>query len=129
QEARLRVTRLETVRRQPEVRAEALAPRAIPAIPISVVEPFLSRPLIVGPAELDAAPRISATQENRVAIGKGAVAYASGVPPDKGQIWQIFRRGDPVIDPDTRETLGYEGIYLGDARIDKFAEESTILIT
>lgn len=128
QEARLRVTQLETVRRQPEVRSEPLAPKPIPAIPISVVEPFLSRPLIVGPAELDAAPRISATQENRVAIGKGAVAYASGVPPDKGQIWQIFRRGDPVIDPDTRETLGFEAVYLGEARVDKFAEESTIQI-
>ena len=128
-EARLRIVQLETVRRQPEIRAEPLAPKPIPAIPISTIEPFMSRPLVVGPGELDSAPRISATQENRVAIGRGSIAYASGVPQDKGVIWQILRRGDPLIDPDTRETLGYEGIYLGEARVEKFADESTIQIT
>src|SRR5262245_4795647 len=119
QDARLRVAQLETVRRQPEIRSEPFAPKPIPAIPISVIEPFLSRPLVVGPGELDGAPRISATQENRVAIGKGAIAYASGLVPDKGRIWQIFRRGDPLVDPETREMLGYEAIYLGDARVEK----------
>jgi hypothetical protein len=48
---------------------------------------------------------------------------------EKGENWQLFRRGDPLIDPDTNETLGYEAVYLGEARVVKFAEESTIQIT
>ena len=128
QEARLRVVQLETVRRQPETRAQPLAPKPVPAIPPSVIEPFLAKPLVVGAAELDAAPRITATQENRVTMGAGATAYVSGLTKEKGQFWQVFRRGDALIDPDTRETLGYEAVYLGEARVEKFAEESTIQI-
>jgi hypothetical protein len=129
QEARLRVLQLETVRRQPEVRAAPLAAKPVPTISPSIIEPFLAKPLIVGPTELDSAPRITATQENRVTMGAGAVAYASGLSKEKGQLWQVFRRGDALIDPDTRETLGYEAVYLGEARVEKFAEESTIHIT
>jgi hypothetical protein len=128
-EARLRVLHLETVKLEPKIRAEPLAPKPVPTIPPAVIEPFLAKPLIIGPDELDAAPSITATQENRVAIGAGSVAYASGVPSDKGSLWQIFRRGDALIDPDTNEILGYEAIYLGEARMLKFAEQSTLLVT
>jgi hypothetical protein len=128
QEARLRVVQLETVRRQPEVRVQPLAPKPIPTISTAVIEPFLSRPLIVGAAELDSAPRITAAQENRVTMGAGATAYVSGLSQDQGRAWQVFRRGDAVVDPETNETLGYEAVYLGEARVEKFAEESTVQI-
>jgi len=129
QEARLRVLSLETVRLQPQIRVDPRGERPVPTISPAVIEPFLAKPLIVGPAELDSAPRITATQENRVSIGAGAIAYASGLSQEKGDNWQLFRRGDPLIDPDTNETLGYEAVYLGEARVVKFAEQSTIQIT
>jgi hypothetical protein len=129
QEARLRVVQLETVRRQPEVRVESLAAKPVPTIPPAVIEPFLAKPLVVGQAELDSAPRISATQENRVTIGKGNIFYASGLTESQGVNWQLFRRGDPLVDPDTKEVLGYEAIYLGEARVLKFGDESTLEIT
>jgi len=129
QQARMRLLALETVKLEPGVRVEPLAPKPVPTIPTAVIEPFLAKPLIVGPAELDAAPRISATQENRVAIGAGAIAYAAGLTQDKGTLWQVFRRGDPLFDPDSGEILGYEAVYLGDARVLKFADESTLQIT
>ena len=128
-ESRLRLLKLETVRRSPEVRVEPLAAKPVPTIPPAVIEPFLARPLVVGATELDSAPRISATQENRVTMGAGAIAYASGLARDKGENWQVFRRGDALVDPDTKELLGYEGVYLGEARVENFAEESTIRIT
>jgi len=129
QEARLRLVKLETVKRQPQVRIEPLAPKPVPTIPPAVIEPFLSKPLVVGQAELDAAPRISATQENRVAIGAGNIFYASGITQDQGVNWQVFRRGDPLVDSETKELLGYVAVYLGEARVLKFAEESTVELT
>ena len=129
QEARLRIAQLETVKAEPRVRAESRGPRAIPAIPPTVIEPFLTKPLVVGQTELDSAPRIMATQENRVTIGAGAVAYVSGLSKEQGENWQIFRRGDALVDPDTNETLGYQAIYLGEARVTRFADVSTIQIT
>ena len=117
----------------PRTRVEPLKDRAVPTIPPSVIEPFLSRPLVVGQNELDSAPRIMATEENRVSIGAGSVAYAQGLlDGDSGKrttVWQVFRRGDPLVDPESNETLGYVAIYLGEARVTKFGDPSTITIT
>lgn len=119
----------DTVKLSPRVRAEPLADKAIPAIPPSAIEPFLSRPLVVGKDELDSAPFILATQENRLAIGAGSVAYAEGLGSDKGDVWQVFRRGDALIDPETDEILGYQATYLGDARVIRRGDPATIEIT
>ena len=44
-------------------------------------------------------------------------------------MWQVFRRGDPLVDPESNEILGYETFYLGEARATKFGDLSTIEIT
>jgi hypothetical protein len=119
----------DTVKLSPRTRAEPLADKAIPAIPPSAIEPFLSRPLVVGQEELDSAPVVLANQENRVAVGAGSVAYAQGLGYDKGDVWQVFRRGDPLIDPDTDEILGYQATYLGEARVIRRGDPATIEIT
>jgi hypothetical protein len=101
--------RLETTRLSPRVRVEPLEREGIPAIAPSAIEPFLSKPLIVTATELDGAPRIIATEEDRVALGGGNIAYAEGLAPEDTQ-WQIFRRGDPLIDPENDAILGYVAI-------------------
>jgi hypothetical protein len=118
----------DTVKLGPKVRAELLADKAIPAIPPSVIEPFLSRPLVVGKDELDSAPFVLATQENRVAIGAGSVAYAEGLDLAQGLLWQLYRRGDPLVDPDSDEILGYLATYLGDARVIRRGNPATLEI-
>lgn len=120
QETKLQLVKLETVKLSPKVRVEPRAAQAVPSISPSVIEPFLSKPLVVGQNELDSAARIVASEENRVVLGAGNIAYARGITKDKGEIWQIFRRGDALVDPDTQETLGYEAIYLGEARVRDF---------
>jgi len=118
----------DTVKLSPRTRAQPLADKAVPAIPPSAIEPFLSRPLVVGQNELDSAPVIMATEENRVVIGAGNIAYADNLKRGD-QLWQVFRRSDALVDPDTGETLGYLAIYLGEARLRKFGDPSTIEIT
>jgi hypothetical protein len=119
----------DTVKLSPRTRAQPLADKAIPAISPSVIEPFLSRPLVVGQDELDSAPFVLANQENHVAIGAGSVAYVEGLSSDKGDIWQLFRRGDALIDPDTDDILGYQATYLGEARVIRRGNPATIEIT
>jgi len=120
---------IETVRLSPKVRVEQIGPRPVPSIPPSVIEPFLAKPLVVGADELDSAARIVATQENRVALGMGNTAYVEGVSKTQGVSWQIFRRGDPLRDPDSGDVLGYVATYLGDARVVDFGDVSKIEIT
>lgn len=129
-EARLRLANVPSEKLAPRVRAEPLAPKAVSSISPAVIGPFLSKPLVVSQDELDSAPRIVATQENRVAVSVGDVAYAEGMAKDKSEIWQVFRRGDALVDPENKETLGYEAIYLGEARVRKHdGEITTVEIT
>lgn len=121
--------KLDTVSVSPRVRLEALAPKAIPTIKPSDIAAFLSKPLLVGPDELDSAPSIVATEEDRISIGMGDKAYAEGITKEAGVVWQVFRRGDPLVDPESNEVLGYEVFYLGEARVTKFGELSTLHIT
>jgi hypothetical protein len=104
-------------RLEPRVRVEPLAAEAIPTIPLKVIEPFLARPLVIERGGLDRAPQIVATEEGRYHIGAGARAYVDGVAGTKETLWQVYRPGRPLVDPDTNETLADEAIYLGTARL------------
>lgn len=101
----------------PEVRVET-PPQEIPAIPASAIEPFLSQPLVINPGEFDTAPRIVATQEDRVFTGTGDKIYATNNADPKIKRWHVFRPGRALKDPDNGEILGIEAVYLGSARPD-----------
>jgi hypothetical protein len=118
-----------TVKLSPRVRAESTARDAIPSIPPSAIEPFLSRPLVIEPDGLDNAPTIIATEDNRVIIEAGNQAYVRGMGDSKEENWFIYRRGKALIDPDTNVTLGYEAIYLGTARITRAGDPATVRLT
>jgi hypothetical protein len=128
EQMRLKLLRAETVKAVPAVRASALPPEPIPTIPTADIEPFLSKPLVIAQNQLAGAPRIVRTQESRVAIGAGDTAYATGISKEKGLYWQMFRPGSPLIDPVSKETLGYVAIYLGDAKVERLGDVSTIQI-
>jgi nucleoid-associated protein YgaU len=113
----------------PQIRYESLAKAAIPSIPPGDIEPFLSQPLVIDENSLNNAPRIVAAQDKRVIMGAGNTAYVMGLKEAKGIDWQIYRKGRSFVDPDSREFLGYEAVYLGDAKVEKFDDASTIQIT
>lgn len=127
-EMRLKLQSVETVKLSPQIRVTPLAAEPVQAIPTSDIEPFLSKPLVIGQNELAAAPRIVRTQENRVALGAGNIAYAQGITRDAGNFWQIFRAGPELVDPESNESLGYEAIYLGEATVAQYGDVSTINI-
>jgi hypothetical protein len=119
----------ETVKLSPKARLLPSSSEAIPAISLRVIGPFLQRPLVIEDGELDIAPRLVGTYEQRHLLGADDVAYASGMDANRGQRWQIYRPSVTFIDPDTKEVLGHEVVYLGDAVVDKFDEISTLRIT
>ncbi|MDH2916999.1 MAG: LysM peptidoglycan-binding domain-containing protein [Gallionella sp.] len=114
---------------QPKARVVSQNSEAIPAIPLSVIGSFLSRPLVIENEELESAPRLVGTYEQRTLLSSNDVAYASNLPSDKGVQWQIYRPSVTFIDPDTKEELGREVLYLGDAVVEKFGDPSTMRIT
>jgi len=118
--ARLRVARPGdgeaggTVRLSPRVRSELLNNGAIAAIPLNLIGPFLTEAAVFNSDELAAAPRIVATQEGRVMLSRGETAYVRG---DLGgaRDFRLFRELKPLLDPMSKEVLGYEGRFVGTA--------------
>lgn len=119
------------VRLQPQVRTVDGDRAFIPSIPNNIIEPFLTRPLVVTPAELESYPRIVATQEGRVFLGRGDIAYARGLADTPVENFHVFRPARPLYDPDdvARKTpIGYEAFYLGTARLFKRGEVATVRV-
>lgn len=119
---------LQTSRLSPQMRSEALARAPIPALPARAIEPFLTRPLIVDQAQVNRAPRIVSNVDARVVVGAGDMAYVQGLDRKRGTRYQVYRQGRVFQDPDTRELLGYEAVYLGEADVTTFGEVSAVRI-
>lgn len=115
----------ETVTLQPGIVEEPLAKTAISTIPLNVIAPFLSQPLIIEKDQLAESPRIIAGQDNRVVLSPGTRVYFNKIEEGDGLNWYVYRPGNDLVDPDTKEVLGVEATYLGDARITKYGEPAS----
>ncbi|WP_269531388.1 LysM peptidoglycan-binding domain-containing protein [Chitinimonas sp. BJYL2] len=113
----------------PRVRITQFESQAAPAIPARAIEPFLSKPLIVDEKEFAAAPRIALGQSDHVSLTVGDRGYAVGVSGQPGDQWQVYHGGKELRDPVTKELLGYEVMYAGEAVTRQVADVSTISIT
>ncbi|MFO7580857.1 MAG: peptidoglycan-binding protein LysM [Nitrosomonas halophila] len=116
-----------TIRLSPRIRTEKSAVQATPSIPLAKIAPFLSQPLVIGEHALEQAPVILGSGDGRVILSAGDRIYVGGLPSDQGGVWQIFRAGKVLIDPDRNDRfLGHEAVYLGSAEVIEFAAVSTV---
>ncbi len=128
--ARLRVARPtdgvpnNTVKLSPRVRSELLDNGAIASIPLHLIGPFLNEALVFETNELASAPRVVATQEGRVMASRGETAYVRG---ELGGVrdFRLFRELQPMVDPITREVLGFEGRFVGTAELVRAGDTAT----
>jgi LysM repeat protein len=121
----------DTVRLSPRTRETEVGRSAIPSIPNHLIEPFLSQPLVVAADGLDAYPRIVATQEGRVLVGRGDTAYARGIVDPAVNSYNVFRPARPLFDPDDterRRPIAFEAFFLGTAAVTKPGEVATLSI-
>ena len=119
---------LPTVKISPEERITPIENAAIPTIPMSAIQPFLSEPRVAEKGALDHAPFILGGNQERMIFGEGDNVYATGGPAGVKH-WNILRMGPPLKDPVTGEVLGYEVKYVGDARTVKEGAPQKLLIT
>ena len=123
---RLRVAK--PMKLQPKVYSEAIQ-QEIPSIPANVIEPFISKPLIIDPNEHATAPRFVASQEDRVFMGIGDTGFVAGIPDTKIVNWHVYRPGKPLKDPETQEIIGHEAFFLGSASLTQAGEPAVMRIT
>ncbi len=116
-----------TVKLSPQVRVET-GRDAIPSISPEAIEPYLTQPLVIENAEMLDAPRIVASKE-RVVMGAGDIAYVAGITDPSITVYQVFRPGRPLKDPDSGTVIAYQADYLGTARVTRPGNPATLVIT
>ncbi|MGB2816252.1 MAG: LysM peptidoglycan-binding domain-containing protein [Burkholderiaceae bacterium] len=116
---------------EPRIRDLDAQRLSIPSIPNSLIEPFLSQPLVLDRGAMDSAPRIVATQEGRVYVGRGDEAYARGITGNPAVSYNVFRPLRPLYDPDDtvrKNPIAYEAFYLGIANMVRPGEVAKVRI-
>ncbi len=118
-----------TVKMSPTVRDYPIE-KAIPTIPVDVIEPFLIKPRVVTQQILDNAPYIVSSVDGHLIAGTGNRVYIRGVSDTGTADYVIVRRGDAYINPKNEEDiLGHEAIYVGEGHIQRLGEPATLMIT
>jgi hypothetical protein len=116
-----------TEKLKPGIHGELLS-AAIPTIPPDAIMPFLTFPLAVGEKELTNAGYVTIGLDDRIALGDQSEFYARDVKGDDDYFY-IFRPGRPIRHPETKELLGYEAIYLGDAKRLESGDPAKMIVT
>lgn len=101
---------------QPKIRPAPLD-EPIPAIPLDIIDPFLSGNRIVPLRMFEAAPYVVQGSQRHLISGAGDQLYARGKFDDSHTTYGFFRRGKVYTDPQTGETLGIEAIDIGAGKI------------
>ncbi len=89
----------------------------IPAIPLDVIDPFLTGSRVVSEEEIATAPYVVQGSQRHVITGVGGEMYARGSFGEDNAVYGIFRQGRTYTDPETNEVLGVQAIDIGTGKV------------
>ncbi len=111
-------------RLSPRIREEPLE-QPISTIPYETLAAFLKHPAVLDKRDLDRLPYIVAQREGLIG-STGRDMYARQAPAAVGAAYNVVHLGDKLVDPDDNTVLGYQGIYVGQARVARAGDPATV---
>lgn len=102
---------------------------SIASIPGDAIRQFITKPRVVTKEELEAAPYVLASDDERLILGEGSRVYIRGEIDKERVRYTVFHPGEKLIDPETGETLGYEAIYAGEVHISEYGDPAIGTLT
>jgi hypothetical protein len=116
-------------RLSPQVRREPLS-QAITAIPYDVIASFMGRPTLLNGDQVKSAPYVVAMRDGHVIGGVGNEIYAKGIGDAAADArYSIIHVEEKLYDPETRDLLGYSGMYVGSGPVATTGDPAKILLT
>lgn len=96
---------------------------AIPAIRLKDISSFLVDNLVKSSDELQQAPYVLGSTNDRLLAGAGDRIYARGELVEDFHYQNVYRPAREYIDPDTKESLGFELMKIGEATVAAMDED------
>jgi LysM repeat protein len=109
------------VKLSPSIRTMTIE-ASIDSIPGDAIRQFLTKPRVITKEELQTAPYILGSDDERLILGQGDQVFIRGEIDKERVRYTIVRKGAELIDPDSEETLGYEAIYAGEVLITSYGD-------
>jgi hypothetical protein len=125
---RLVIDRSNVVKLSPKGRITPIR-EAIPTIPLDAILQFLLEPRIVGKDELDKAPYVVEHKGEHLITATNNSIYARGIKGSDIRKYSVVRQGETYVDPKTKEILGYEARFIGNATLYRTGDPSTLRLT
>jgi len=113
---RLMVERSRNIKLSPEIK---VLPHAapIPALPLDLIDDFLTRNRVLEPGVLEAAPYVLAGDDQRILSGKGNDFFARGDFSELYSGYNVYRNTGVYINPDDGEVLGVRAKDIGAGKL------------
>ncbi|MDN3653048.1 LysM domain-containing protein [Thalassotalea ponticola] len=99
----------------PQIRKTLKDQNPISYLPFDVVAPYLDYARVLTGKEFAQAPYVLGGDEKYKSNMEGALLYVKG-ELNSQQHYAIYEKGEPVIDPQTQESLGYHAKLIGTAQ-------------
>jgi LysM repeat protein len=102
----------------------------IPTIAYSDIAGFLSKPAVLTDEDIRRAPHIVAFRDSHVIAGAGNDVYVRGLKDAQPNArYNVMHIGDPIRDPESHKTLGFQGIYAGTVVLTKSGDPAKAQLT
>ena len=98
-------------------------------IPTNAIAPFLTSPKVVEKGAFKKSPYIIDFPNEHLIAGAGTRIYVRSLSPPMTLNYSVYRKGQPYHNPETKELLGYEAVYLASATLQKEGDPSTLILT
>lgn len=115
-------------RLSPRVRSTALED-AIPTLPYEAVRAFLTRSMLLDPDQLETLPYVVAHRDGLMSSVGRDVYVRRAEDAQVNDLFNVVNVGAPLIDPDDREVIGHEALYVGQGRVQRSGDPATLRLT
>lgn len=92
---------------------------AIPTLPYSSIQGFLSHPTLLSKEQIKAAPYVLAFRDMHQVAGSGNEVYVNNLTAEQNARFSVVHVADELRDPDDNALLGYEGVYTATALVER----------
>ena len=114
-------------RLSPEARVTPLT-EAITSVSYDSISAFLSRGVVIERREVDNLPYLLATKGDHLVAAAGNIVYVRGSNAEPGDRFNVVKIGDKLVDPESNDVIGYQGIEIGEGTIRVSGDPATMAL-